>query len=281
MRSDRMRYAALFTATLLAVAGFFAPAASAAPPPNDDYSAPAVLAGPLPLVYSGDSSQATADPADPDTLHCREPLSSTTWHEWTAAVTGTVLLSVQSEAFEPNVGVFTVGTDGSVPPSDWCSIGLPATLAVTAGQRYLIEVGVPFDAVAPTGGAYQLTLEQAPPPADIEVYINRTVVRSDQGYAVSGTYRCTGGSDRPEDYTTVDFWGGELRQRGRLVGSFRPDPSGAVCDDTVRPWQAQTWGRTRPAVGQVRVLVSASVCTRYSCDVDSNSRYAWVVRARS
>ncbi|MDX6603041.1 MAG: hypothetical protein QOF13_2243 [Solirubrobacterales bacterium] len=156
----------------------WAPAASAAPPANDDFANREMLSGSLPLEVSRSNTSATKE--SEEFLGSLFSAGHSVWFEWEATSDGWVTVGGCKADFADVVGVYT-GTavnaltrvaSGNASEGPHCPFGQREyTFEVTSGMKYEIVVdgnplGGPEGPPPLTEGAFELRVEATPPPAN-------------------------------------------------------------------------------------------------------------------
>jgi hypothetical protein len=142
------RLSGAIVAAVFLVMACTAPAAWAAPPPNDDFADAQTLGGPLPIEVSATNVGATRQEGEPE--HAPMPSGGhSVWFGWQASSTEVVTVGTCGSGFRPIVGVY-VGSDlgalAEVASNAWdpgqCVFeeGTTATFRAIAGKTYSIQV---------------------------------------------------------------------------------------------------------------------------------------------
>jgi len=261
MRTTRVApvAAVLFTTLGLAVP------ASAAPPANDVYGG-RIVVGSVPFTTTQDTSEATTDADDAElNAQCGAPATdASVWFEVTAASDGALVADVSSSDYSAGVLV-GVGSPGSFSIVA-CGPGATAW-STTAGETYaILVIDDQFDGGG-NGGAVSLTIDQAPPPPEIDVTVNPRGQFTRAGDAiVSGQVTCTGQAE-------FAFIEAQLTQR---VGRIKINGFGGMeitCDGTTRPWSLQiTADNGIFRGGKAASITFAVACGVFDCGVDFEER---------
>ena len=137
MRRAFLAPALLVAACLLGLA----PATALAAPGNDNFANAAVLGG-LPASASGDNTDATKEPGEPD--HAGDPGGQSVWWAWTAPAGGSVTVDTCGSGVDTLLAVYTGDSVGALSPvgsnDDACDLGSAVTFPAVAGQVYRIAV---------------------------------------------------------------------------------------------------------------------------------------------
>ena len=136
----RLIRAAIATAAI--AAAFAVPAATAAPPSNDDRAAAAPVPT-FPATIPGTLSEATVERLDPQVSQCGQ-IDATVWYRIDQAPDGAIVLGVQGAGLAPVVRVYRVA--GSSLKETDCAAAAPGARAQIAfesvrGASYLVIVG--------------------------------------------------------------------------------------------------------------------------------------------
>jgi len=252
------------SAVLLATLGLAVPA-SAAPPANDVYGG-RIVVGSTPFATTQDTSKATTDADDAElNADCGAPSTdASVWYEVTAATDGALVADVSSSGYSAGVLV-GVGSPGSFSIVA-CGPGATAW-STTAGETYaILVIDDQFDGGG-NGGAMSLTIDQAPPPPQIDVTVNPKGQFTRAGDAIiSGQVTCTGVAD-------FAFLEAQLTQavgRIKIIGFSGTD---LTCDGTTRPWSLQiTADNGIFRGGKAASVTFAVACGSFDCGVDFEER---------
>lgn len=144
------------------------PAASAAPPTNDPFSAPAALPS---FSLSETTAEATAEPGEP--AHAGQAATHSVWYSLTPATTSFYRVEVCPSASSPlgqlSLAVYTgaelaslnpVGGDSKTNSSGTCGTRARVEFLAAAGTTYRVAV----DTTHSTGGGFNLFSEALPAP---------------------------------------------------------------------------------------------------------------------
>ena len=172
---------ALSGLAVMAAMFVMAPAASAAPPPNDDFERAAPL-GDAPLLVSGTVTEATHEPGE--SYHGAQ----TVWYVFRPSRTARVALHVtNAPGMDPRVSVYTGTAISALTPLPITHGPLPARVAfeAVAGEAYhvaiahydcLISSDNPIPDCEDGGSTFDLRVELAPPPRN-DGFANATPIR--------------------------------------------------------------------------------------------------------
>lgn len=261
MRTTRVApVAAVFLTTL----GLAVPA-SAAPPGNDVYAG-RIVVGSVPFTTTQDTTEATTDADDAElNAGCGAPATdASVWYEVTAASDGAMVADVSSSDYSAGVLV-GVGSPGSFSIVA-CGPGATAW-STTAGETYaVLVIDDQFDGGG-NGGAMSLTIDQAPPPPEIDVTVNPKGQFTRTGDAiVSGTVTCTGQAD----FAFLDSQLTQAVGRVKIIGFGGME---LTCDGTTRPWSLQiTADNGIFRGGKAASITFAVACGSFDCGVDFEER---------
>jgi hypothetical protein len=238
-----------------------APSVMAAAPDNDTYDGRTSV-GSLPFTDTVDTSEATTDATDAEAnAVCDEPATeASVWYEVTAASDGGIVVDVSGSTYAAGVTVVT-GSPGSF---GFVTCG-PFTSAfeTAAGETYVILV-FDFEAGAGNGGTLSITVEEIPPPPEIDVTVDpfgKFNARTGSA-TITGTVTCTDGAD----FAYVEV---QVRQ---TVGRFFVTGYGFMeltCDGTAQPWSVEVLGDNGLFKGGRAATVTFAVaCGRFDCGAD-------------
>jgi hypothetical protein len=150
-------------------------AATAAPPPNDNFANAAPVAGPLPVTVNGTNVEATKEIGEPSHLGFTSA-TTTVWYTWTAPSSGTFTMSLCGSTFDSLIAVYTgstlTGLTQRAAGDDSCGVQSRVTFLATAATIYNIAVA----GYAATTGAVTLTIESGPAPPANDNFANGAVV---------------------------------------------------------------------------------------------------------
>jgi hypothetical protein len=205
-------------AVALGLVATIGPTASAATPSNDDRGAATVVAD-LPFTDSLDTTDATAQPNDPDCYS--DAANPTVWYSFTPGNDATFIARTAGSDYDTTLLVATAGDEGLdvIDCNDDWDEGSLVAWAAKGGQEYLLMVGSFF---GDPGGQLQFEIRRAPPRPSFALRLARSGTINRHGAAVvSGILRCQGTRGRQ----TVELSGrqdvGRLRIRGFGSGRVR------------------------------------------------------------
>ena len=258
---NRRRPLLALTAVVLGCAALLpsAPAASAAPPSNDDISGATVL-GPVPFHLEQDTTEATTSAEEAAfNAFCGAPaFEHAVWFTATAIADNNVVADVTASDYTAGILVLT-GEPGNLTPLT-CQPGIVSG-PVTAGETiYLVVFG---DGVSEaTSGQLVLDTYLAPSGPSIDVTIDpRGTVDKAGVVHVSGTVSCT--TDAPEGIL-FDV-SGTLQQRvgrGFVDGFFGSEQTRRVTASAALGLQTSSPRLASSPVGRRQPRPSPSAATR-------------------
>jgi hypothetical protein len=147
---------------LLALATLGPVRASAAPPPNDNFTNAQVVGPAVPIAVDATTVEATAEPDEPP--HCCNPASHSVWYSWTPAVSIEAVVDVCDK--DPAIGftteaVYMGSALNALTPVASTAGECILHFAATGGQNYKIAIDHNEEV-----GAFTLRLRQLTPPAN-------------------------------------------------------------------------------------------------------------------
>jgi hypothetical protein len=239
--------------------------ASAAPPDNDTYPGRIVISS-IPSTSTQDTTEATTD-ADDDELNavCGAPaMDASVWYELTATADTTLVADVSNSDYSAGVFIAT-GSPGSFEVQA-CAPGAAAWFA-SAGETYSIVVIDDQSDGGGNGGLMELTVDEAPPPPEIDVTVNPTGQFTKTGSAIiSGQVSCVGEAE-------FAFLEAELTQQVGRVKISGFGGSDLTCDGTTRPWSMEIEAFNGVFKGGRAASVTFAVaCGAFDCGVDFEER---------
>ena len=221
--------------SMLLLVGLAAPAASAAPPGNDDLAA-ATVVGTLPFSDSLSTVDATVEAQDP--IGCIGAAHSV-WYAYTADLDGLVAFETYGSDFDTVLSAYT-GTQGSLTPvacnDDTQTLQSHIKFAVSTGTTYFIMVSGYGSASEGASGNLVLAAHTEPPFTMAVTTDGRGSVDESTGRAsIRGTLVCSTPG-------VVYIAQGRLRQRNELTkaqaylsGSFSCGTEPSVWEAPARP----------------------------------------------
>jgi hypothetical protein len=261
--------AILGTAALLAA--LFPGAVLAAPPANDDITAPTVIGG---VPYAdGPSSTAEATTGATDPAFCHDPAlgpdAATVWYAFTPGADGRFLADTFGSDYDTTLYVGTPDAGGiSVIGCNDDAQDLQSAVAwtATAGTTYLIAVGVCCGdgtvGEAGPGGSLELHLDVAPPEPAFDLTVNTSGAFAPYGAAtISGTVTCSNA-----DEAWLELMAAQRVGRFTLRGYAGV---AVTCDGTTQPWSLEVTsddGRFRG--GALEVTAFGQACSPLECVFD-------------
>ena len=163
-----------------------APAAVAAPPPNDAFASAQPLGG-VPVVVSGSNLGATLEPGE----SAQVDGGASVWYSWTAAAAGAYRIETCGSAFDTVLSVFTGDALGSLTRvavnDDSCDASSRVRVQAAAGVVYRIAVA----GYAGDQGSFRLAISQLQPPANDD-FAAAQPLSGTTSVVVSGTTRDAG-----------------------------------------------------------------------------------------
>lgn len=271
------RLAVLISIVALSSLAFATPALAAAPG-NDDASTPTII-GSLPYTQDPplDTTEATADPDDPDCFG--SGTSASVWYAFTTGVDPVTLLADTSASdYVATITVISGSPTGEIVA---CGFG-GAQFSADPNTAYFFMVAACFNPEvggsglglaaigcdpAATGGSLVFSLGSAPPPPEVDLTVNPVGAfnKLTGSATVSGTVLCTGDALYSEIYV-------ELRQtvgRFAVLGYADLYPDAFACDGTAQPWSAEVIGITGQFKGgRADAAAYAVACGEFDCGFD-------------
>ena len=262
--------------SVVALASFtFATPVLAAPPGNDDASTPTGIPS-LPYVDSEDTSEATANLADPDCIG-----TGTNASVWYAFTTGGEPMNLLADTDGSDYGTQIVVVAGS-PTGEIVGCGISvAGFSADPSTTYYIMVAACFNfgGVGPaaigcdpsaTGGSLIFNLDVAPPPPTLELTVDPSghFNKHTGSATITGTFACTDAS-----FVVVDV------QLTQTVGRFRVSGFGEVffdaplCDGSAQPWSVEVLGASGLFKGgRAAAVAFGNACGAFECAFDEVSQ---------
>ena len=241
----RVSRSILVTTVLGALLIASAPAASAAPPTNDDFAS-ATVVGSLPFSDTGSTVEATTPASDPHS--CLDRAANSVWYAFTPAADVTVEFDTFGSDFDTVLSAYT-GAQGSLTQiacnDDTDGLQSKIKWQATAGTEYHVMLNGFFGYVG------NFTLH-----ADAEPFFTFDVAVSGLGSidaatgvpTISGTVWCSPPGSIWDSYVRLRQQVGDLRLRARF-----PTPFIACGPDPV-PWELTADGQNGPFVrGRARL----------------------------
>jgi hypothetical protein len=271
------RLAVLISIVALCSLALATPAMAAAPG-NDDASAPTLI-GSLPYTQDPplDTTEATADPDDPDCFG-----SGTNASVWYAFTTGPDPITLRADTYgsdyETNITVTSGSPTGEIVACGFGGAQFPAE----ANTAYFFMVAACFNAggvggeVGPaaigcdpeaTGGSLVFSLNEAPPPPEVDLTVNPVGAfnKLTGSATVSGTVLCTGEAFYSEIYVELTQTVG----RFTVLGYADLYPDAFACDGTAHAWSAEVLGITGQFKGgRASAAAYAAACGETDCGFD-------------
>jgi Family of unknown function (DUF6299) len=257
-----MKRVAVLSSVLLLISFVFAAPVLAVVPSNDTYAGRTTIAG-LPFSDTVDTTEATTDADDVElNEQCGAPATdASVWYEFTASIEQAVLVDVTASDYSAGALV-AVGS-----PGDWevlnCGPGGTAFFSVP-GETYIILAFDDQEDGVGSGGTLVISVDEAPPPPEIDVTVDRTGTFDPQtgSATISGTVTCSSDAE----FAFVDV---ELRQS---VGRFVISGFGGIevfCDGTTQSWSVEILGSNGLFKGGRAVAVTFAVaCGVFDCGED-------------
>lgn len=214
---------ALFGMAVMAGMLVTAPAASAAPPPNDDFAQAAPL-GDAPVLVSGTVTEATREPGEP--YHG----APTVWYVFRPSRTARVAFQVaNAPGMDPRVSVYTGTAVSTLKPLPVTYGPLPARVAfeAVAGESYhvaiahydcLISSDNPIPDCKDGGSTFDLQVELAPQPRN-DGFANATPIRIPGEFA-GDLLNATGEPGEHRTHRHSVWYRFRPRRTGRLTLDF-------------------------------------------------------------
>lgn len=264
MRFLRRVLAALAaTGAVLATSFASAGTAHALPPSNDTIAGATVITG-LPFADTVDTTDATTDANE---LAVAQPcidigapaIEKAVWYTGTSTTSETVVIDVTGSDYSAGIAVYNGPPSASTFVT--CAPGIIIGPASPGTTFYIMVFG---DEPGSAGGQLNISIEVAPPPPTVSVWID-SIGRVDPK---TGTARLTGTLTCEGDAEFVELFG-ELRQRaGRVIisGFVEFSEDGSVCDGTPIPLTLDVVGSNgRFAGGKAHLEAFAFVCGPFDC----------------
>jgi hypothetical protein len=252
---NRHRQAALIVGCILSFA--LAGPVSAAPPPNDDISAPTAIS--LPSSTAQSTVEATLGPTDP--TECPSGGHSV-WFSYTADADGQLRATTFGSDYDTILFVGTPDGAGGLAVlgcnDDAVDLQSAVRFDAVAGTTYLLMVGSFLDSA---GGELVLDLSVAPPAPSIDLVVDPIGSFDPYGVAtIRGTVTCSEGTVLSE----LDV---ELTQRvGRVLVRGFAGAKGSECGPTPTPWEAMVTSEDGKFLGgQAQVKIFAFACNDLEC----------------
>ena len=194
-----------------------APAAVAAPPPNDNFADAQPLSG-APLTVIGSNVDATVEPEE------TFGAGRTVWYAWTAPTTGRFRVETCGSGFDTMLGVFTGATLATLTTvatdDDSCGFSSRVSVDAAAGTVYRIALGGYDD----EQGTFRLTIAELHPPSNDDFDDAQPFA----GSAVAGTTLDAGREDgEPFDHGDGSVW---YTWTAPASGVFRIQTCGSASD---------------------------------------------------
>jgi hypothetical protein len=178
-------------AVLLAVLGLLVTGTTpaAAQPANDDFDSATVVTG-LPFTDSRDTSDATAEPGDPD---CAGNAHSV-WYAFTPTQDMALLVDASGSDYDTSVSAW-VGAPGGFEPRGCAQFGGRLIFDVAQGITYSLMISSFFDS---PGGNLVLSVDEAPPPPPNDDFDNAVAFQDLPFEDTQNTVTATTAPDDPE-----------------------------------------------------------------------------------
>jgi hypothetical protein len=246
-------------ALALSALGFSAPAALAAPPPNDTYPNATPVATGFNEVL--DTAQATTDSDDAQlNLSCGAPATdASVWYVLQGTDEG-VVIDVSQSNYSAGVLVAT-GTQGNLQTVA-CGPGTVGFFAVAGTTYYVLAIDDQSDGGG-NGGLLNISFTPAPPPTTLDIAVTRFgTVNGRTGVAtISGTYTCTNGNSIDSFVTARQTVGRRASVLG-FGGFFDVD----TCDGAPHIWSADVFPDYGKFAGGKTIAVTfAFACGPFEC----------------
>ena len=247
-----------FMAAIVLSLAIAAPVA-AAPPPNDEFTGAIEVS--VGTTVTQDTEEATTDSFE-NSLNefCGAPaVGGAVWFEFAPTESGFVAFNTEESDF--SAGMIVTGDPPTPEGVLACGPGNIA-IDVAAGETYFIMAF--GDGLTPaTTGKLVFTVQEAVPPPDIDLTVDRNASVNRQGVVrLTGTVTCTSDDGSGE---VVEIFG-DLRQRvGRLVISgFFGTFVGTPCDGEAHAWEVFVAGDNGIFAGGKAATVAIGVgCTDF------------------
>lgn len=261
MRSDRIMVVAVVVAMLVSIS---APAFAAAP--GNDLSSGAIVIEALPYNASVDTTEATTDAEDAQAnASCGAPATdASVWYTFTPTADADYVIDLSASDYSAGA-IIATGTPGALT-TDSCGPGFVGFFGAAGTTYWIIVFDDQLDGEG-NGGNLVLTIDEAPPPPELQVTVNATgTFNSKTGeISISGTVTCTGEADFVEVFGTLS------QRAGRLIisGFFSAFLEGG-CSGTPTTWTAVAVGENGVFKGgSVNLQLDADACSLFSCGFDS------------
>jgi hypothetical protein len=252
----------------------FAVPVLAAAPGNDDASAPTVIGG-LPYTQDPplDTTEATADPDDPD---CFGGTNASVWYAFTTGADPVTLLAdTVGSDYETTITVVSGSPTGEIIACGFSGAQFPAEpntayyFMIAACFNVGGEIGIAAVGCDPgaTGGSLVFSLNEAPPPPDVDLTVDPvgSFNKLTGSATISGTVLCSGDAAYTEIYVELTQTVG----RFAVLGYADLYPDAFVCDGTAHPWSAEVVGVTGLFKGgRAAVAAYAAACGEFDCGFD-------------
>jgi hypothetical protein len=252
---NRHRQAVLIAGCILTFAS--AGPVVAAPPSNDDISAPTAII--LPSTTSQSTVDATLGPTDP--TECPSGGHSV-WFSYTAETDGQLRATTFGSDYDTVLFVGTSDGAGGLAVlgcnDDTAGLQSAVRFDAVAGTTYLLMVGSFLDSA---GGELIVDLSVAPPVPSVDLVVDPVGSFDPYGVAtIRGTVTCSEGTVLSE----LDV---ELTQRvGRVLIRGFSGAKGSECGSTPTPWEARVTSEDGKFLGgQAQVRVFAFACNDLEC----------------
>jgi hypothetical protein len=267
------RLTVLISILALSSLAFAAPVLAAAPG-NDDASAPTVIGG-LPYTQDPplDTTEATADSDDPD---CFGGTNASVWYAFTTGADPvTMLADTFGSDYETTITVVSGSPAGEIVACGFSGVQFPAEAStayyfmIAACLNISGEIGIAAIGCDPaaTGGSLVFSLNEAPPPPQVELAVNPVggFNRITGSATISGTVLCVGDAAYTEIYVELTQTVG----RFTILGAADLYPDAFVCDGTPHVWSAEVFGITGQFKGgRAAAAVYAVACGEFDCGFD-------------
>jgi hypothetical protein len=230
---------------------------AAAPPLNDDISAPTAIS--LPSTTAQSTVEATLGPTDP--TECPSGGHSV-WFSYTAEADGQLRATTFGSDYDTVLFVGTADGAGGLAVlgcnDDAAGLQSAVRFDAVGGTTYLLMVGSFLDSA---GGELVLDLSVAPPAPSVDLVVEPVGSFDPYGVAtIRGTVTCSQG-------TALSALDVELTQRvGRVVIRGFSGAKGSECGPTSTPWEARVTSEDGKFLGgQAQVTVFAFACNDLEC----------------
>lgn len=244
----------------------------AAPPGNDEITAPTLVTG---IPYSDgpyDTGEATTGATDPGFCFAPEegPDAATVWYSFTPATDGRYLADTFGSSYDTTIYVGTPDGAGGIDvlACNDDTMGLQAAVVweATAGTTYLIAIGTCCAGgevgEAGPGGTLLFHVDVAPSPASFDLAVDPVGTISRYGtVTISGTATCANAEGGAVDIV-VEQRVGRFILRGFAFVEV-------ACDGSEQAWTVDvTSDDGRFAGSRVSVTAFGSACTFFECADD-------------